>query len=333
MQATSQFPTKLLIIGASGYIGGAVLAKLLEPSQAGKWDITALVRKEDYIPKLQELGVKTLIGTLDSTEVLIKAASEVDAVLNLADSDHLAGVKAIVEGLNNSQGKKIFIQTSGSDKIIDDARGEYASEKIYSDLNIDEIRSLSSSMPHHEVDTFIFENSGAVQSMIVCPPTIYGISKGPFNNISQQVPGLIKAFIQFGHTATIGNGSNIWNNVHVNDLASFYVVLLEKALAGEASTGKEGFYFCESGEHAWKDVVAKIAEELYKRKIIEKAEVGKYTTEEVDQYFGTLGWVFIASNSRSRADRARKLGWKIDGLNGSILDCIGAEIDVILAKQ
>ena len=333
MQATTKSPTKLLIIGASGYIGGAVLAKFLEPSQAGKWDITALVRKEEYIPKLKELGVKTLIGTLDSTEVLIKAASEVDAVLNLADSDHLSGVKAVIEGLNKSQGKRIFIQTSGSDKIVDDARGEFASEKIYSDLDIEEIRALPSSMPHHEVDTFIFESSGAVQSIIVCPPTIYGISKGPFNNISQQVPGLIKAFIQFGYTATIGNGSNIWNNVHVNDLASFYLLLLEKALVGEASVGKEGFYFCESGEHVWKDVVAKIAEELNKRKIIQQEEVGKYTTEEVDQYFGMLGWVFIASNSRSRADRARKLGWKVDGSNGSILDCIGGEIEAILAKQ
>jgi len=155
-QTTNNTPTKVLLIGASGYIGGAILAKLLEPSQAGKWDITCLVRKEDYIPKLKELGVSVILGSLDSTEVLTKAASEADAVINVADSDHLVGVKAIIEGLKKSGGKKVFIQTSGSDKIFDDARGEYASDKIYSDLNMDEIRSLPPSMPHNDVDNYVY---------------------------------------------------------------------------------------------------------------------------------------------------------------------------------
>lgn len=50
----------------------------------------------------------------------------------------------------------------------------------------------------------------------------------------------------------MGKGRNIWNNVHVEDLADFYVLLLEKAIAGEASSGKEGgWYFAENGEHSF----------------------------------------------------------------------------------
>lgn len=105
---------------------------------------------------------------------------------------------------------------------------------------------------------------------------------------------------------------------------------MQKALEGKASTGKDGFYFCESGEYYQKDVVAKIGTELYKHKAISQAEPVQYTTEEVNEYLGKVGWVFLASNSRSKSDRARELGWR--PTRGTIFDSIEAEVEVILKE-
>ena len=108
------------------------------------------------------------------------------------------------------------------------------------------IHAIPLTQIHRNVDTYIFDNSTNFDSIIVAPPTIYGLGTGPFNRLSQQVLGLIQGHIHYGRAATLGKGLNVWNNVHVEDFANVFVLLLQKALEGKASTGKEGFYFCES---------------------------------------------------------------------------------------
>jgi len=206
-------------------------------------------------------------------------------------------------------------------------------KKIYSDLDMESIHGLAITQPHKDVDQYIFDNSQSFESIIVSPPTIYGISKGPFIRQSQQIPLLIRGFIKYGKPATIGKGINIWNHVHVDDLADFYFLLLEKALKGEASTGKDGWYFCESGEHYLKDLVAKIGEELFKRNAIQQAEVVEFKPEEVDVYLSHHAWWSIGANSRSRAERARALGWKPSSKKQSAFESIGPEVETILAAE
>lgn len=329
-------PIKIFITGATGYIGGTVLDKLLHASHQGKWEITALTRSESTIPKFKEIGVTPLIGGLDDTEILTKAASEADVVLHLADADHLPSAKALVQALNSSSTggrRKIYIHCSGTGILIDEARGEYASDKIYNDQDIESIHAIPITQLHRDVDTYIFENSQNFDSIIVAPPTIHGIGTGPFKRISQQIPKLISTYIKYGKAATLGKGLNVWNNVHVEDLGDFFALLLQKALEGKASVGKEGFYFCESGEHQLKDVVAKVGEVLYKRKLISQAEPVQWTTEEVNEHLGQYGWLAIASNSRCKSDRARALGWKPTGTRGSVFDSIEAEVDYVLNEQ
>jgi len=325
---------QIFITGATGYVGGSILAKLLEPSQSGKWDITALVRSEDAVSKLKQMGVKTIIGSLENEELLIKTVGEADAVINTADSDNLAAVQSIIKGLKQSKRThKIFLHNSGTAIMADMARGDYPSGKVYSDMKMDEIHAPPLQLPHRNVDDYIFQNSQGIQSIIICPPTIYGVGTGQFKRLSKKVPGFIKAFLGFlgfGYTATIGYGTNIWSHVHIEDLTNFYLLVLEKALIGQASTGKDGFYFCESGEHAWKDIVVRIAKELYKHNAIKQAEIGKYTTEEVDKYFGMIGWIGIGSNSCSSADKARKLGWKPKNERINVFDSITQEVEVML---
>ncbi len=330
---TNNTPVKLFITGATGYIGGSALSKLLQTSQKGKYDITVLTRSETTVPKFKELGVNVLIGDLDSADLLTQAAIDSDAVLHFAHADHLPAVKAFIKGLNTNDGKRrIFIHTSGTSVLADRAMGAYASETIYNDTDIETIHALPLTQPHKDVDSYIFENNQNFDSIIVAPPTIYGLGTGPFNRHSGQVPGLTRAFIKAGKAGTVGKGLNKWSNVHIDDFTNFSAFLLEKALEGNASVGYNGWYFCRTGEHVWRDINLKIAEELHKHKAIISPDVVEFTNEEIDSFIGHLAWHAFGSNSRSRSDRALQLGWKPNEHNPNIFETIAEEVKTILEE-
>ena len=104
------------------------------------------------------------------------------------------------------------------------------------DVKADTHENIPDTAWHRNVDLMVYETgrSGLVNTYIICPPLIYGTSNGPFNRDSQQVPLMIKCSIKFGYPIHVGKGVNIWNNVHIEDLASFYILLLEKALVDSA---------------------------------------------------------------------------------------------------
>ena len=217
--------------------------------------------------------------------------------------------------------------------LVDDSRGDVTGEQVYSDFDIETIRAIPVNKPHKDVDNFVLDNYQGFESITLCPPTIYGIGLGHFQRHSNQIPRLIRTYVKHGSVATVGKGVNIWNNIHVEDLADFYLFVLEKALEGKAQTGKDGWYFVETGEHYLKDVVAEIGKQLFKHKAIKQEEVTQFTPEEVEKYLGPAGWVFIGSNSRSRADRAKTLGWKPSGKKGTVIDSIAEEVETLLAEE
>lgn len=94
----------------------------------------------------------------------------------------------------------------------------------------------------------------------------------------------------------IGEGKARWNNVHVNDLADLYVLLVEKAVEGDKSEelwGEKGYYLAENGEHVWKElagVMGRKAEELgFVRGKLEEKSLGKDEAVEVAG-FEAVSW-------------------------------------------
>ena len=71
-----------------GYIGGAVLYRLLQHPSAKTFDITALVRSPEKAKKLEKLGVKAVVGSfkkdLDVTE---KLSEQSHIVFNCVSAD------------------------------------------------------------------------------------------------------------------------------------------------------------------------------------------------------------------------------------------------------
>jgi len=314
---------RVFITGVTGYIGGAILVHYLNHHDTKNYSYSALVRSLDHAAKLPE-HVQRVIGDLDSAEVITKAAGDADLILHCANSDHLPSANAIVAGMIGK--KNILVQTSGTGILVDDSKGGYESKFVYSDLDMKSIHDVPVTQPHRNVDSFLFDSEVSDRVIIVCPPVIYGLGSGE-KKISQQIPGIINASLRTKKIQSIGPGLNVWNHVHIEDLAELYVLIGRKSLSGEISGGKnDGFYFCESGEHRWIEIYRKLAEIFYKKGITASADVETLTSDQVilDTY-GKYAFMALGSNSRCSADRARKIGWKPS--RESLFDTLEKEVE------
>ncbi|KAI5997249.1 hypothetical protein F5J12DRAFT_895891 [Pisolithus orientalis] len=270
---TSTNISTIFFTGATGYIGGTVLTRLVDHPTFANFEITLLIRpsKKDKISTFHSLGLNTVLGSYNDLDILEEQASKADIVFSIADVDNLAAAQAILRGLTkryDATGQQpLLIHTSGTAVLVDDAKGLHPTDVVYDDLNPDQIETLAITQPHRKVDVAIVDADK--RAYIILPSTIYALAKTKFvdlglqNPRSQQIPRLIRAGLLKGQGGMVGKGENVWPNVHIDDIADLYIVVCENALSGKASHGREGFYFGENGEHKLYDLSKVVAQELY----------------------------------------------------------------------
>jgi len=317
---------KIFITGASGFIGGSVLSLLLKNPN---FEVTALIRDKERAKKLDDLGVKSAIGSLDDSKLLTSISEESDVVLHTADADHLGSVKAIIKGLNQrsekSKKKPILIHTSGTGVLMEIFNGDQT-ERFFPESALGDIEGHPKNALHREIDIEVLQagESGKIDAIIVCPPMIYGEGTGPFNQHSVQIPLMITSSIKAKTSFYVGKGLNIWNNVHVLDLADFYILVLEAALNGKAPVNRDGYYFCENGEAIIGEINQALAKCLHKRGLVAEPVSKSVSEEEGKKLYGPFGGA-VTSNSRGKAEKARKLGWK--PTRPSLFETLDAEVE------
>jgi len=129
------------------------------------------------------------------------------------------------------------------------------------------------------------------------------------------VPNLVAAILKRGKGFTVRGGKNIWNCVHIRDITVLYRLLLEAAVRGGkgADWNEEGYYFAENGDFVWGELTREITKRVAAKGYIKSDEVDELELEEVMK-FHQFGHVLWGSNSRGKAERARKnLGWTPTG--------------------
>lgn len=336
-------PLQLLLTGASGFIGGTTLRTLLEREDVrnGNMEITCIIRGGDRAKLLRDqLGVKTVVADLDDVDAVEKAAEGADIIIDTANADHPKGAAAMAKGLEKRKavtGKQgIFIHSSGTGALTDDARGEFAAEKIYEDIDCADIRAIPTTYVHRGTDIEVQNPSdaGKLKGYIVMPPLIYGRGTGPFSRTSVQIPALIRGTLKLGQAPYIGKGLGMWNGVHVQDLVDLYMMLMEDGLSGspKAPTGAEGYYFCATDTYQWKELAAEVGKRLHAKGAISTPEARTVTAEEEADVFGAWSGFAYASNSRSKAGKACTLGWKPKHHTTGLFDSIDAEYEAVLEE-
>ncbi|EJD06859.1 NAD-binding protein [Fomitiporia mediterranea MF3/22] len=336
----------IFLTGATGYIGGSVLWCLLNHKDAKNFDFKVLTRDPAKAKLLEEkFGVEAVVGSNSDLDKIETLSQEADYVIATADVDDLGAAKATLRGLkkyHEENGKvPIYIHTSGTGVLADNAAGMYASEKIYDDSKVEDIESLDpKTQMHREIDIEVVsaDRAGYVRTYIILPSTIYGIAKNGFteagiqNPHSQQVPMLIRASIDRGQGGMVGLGKNKWPNVHIDGVADLYIVLFDKIRADVNSVphGREGYYFGASGEHDLYEVGKAIAQALVELGQGKSAEPATFTKEEIDKYFG--GSPYLGSNSRCVPNRSLALGWKPVHTTKDLLASVKPEILELIAS-
>ncbi|KAG8747798.1 hypothetical protein FRC10_011243 [Ceratobasidium sp. 414] len=323
MPATS---IKIFILGATGYIGGAIVTELLRTSVA--FTITALVRKDQDVETLEVLGIKTIKGSFTDVDKIEEASREADIVYNAADADDMSLTQAVLKGLKSKKERGILIQTR-SVNITHNTSLE------------DDVKGIPPTQPHRNVDL-----EGEIDAYIIAPSCIYGIGDGPVNKLSQQVPRMIRsaciiplvgrrltekfcrAAIEFKQPVYVGKGTNLWNNVHISDLIPLYNIILNLALSVRSGQTPRpevytNFYFASVREHAWGDIAKRIGPILLAKGKVEKAEARSIKASKIENFSA------LSTNSRSVSERGRNLGWTT--VAKSLEDSLEENIDAVLA--
>lgn len=117
--------TTILYLGATGYIGGAALDRILDTDKDSNLRVTVLVRDKAKAAAFATVDPRLtpLTGSLGDLELLETQASKHDVVVNTANADDLPATEAILRGMakrtKETGVKSILIHTSGTGMLSD----------------------------------------------------------------------------------------------------------------------------------------------------------------------------------------------------------------------
>lgn len=195
---------QVFLTGASGYIGSSVLRALVAHEHA----VTALVRTEEKARAVRDAGARAVIGDASDAAEVRRLASAADAVVHTASAPDVDAVfvPAVLEALGGTQ--KAFVHTGG---IF-----TFGASADISEQSPVAPPALTSWRVPNEARV----RASEVRTTVVAPGIVYGRGGG--------IPMM---FVGDGEheVRLVGDGSQRWTTVHVDDLGELYVLALERA--------------------------------------------------------------------------------------------------------
>jgi nucleoside-diphosphate-sugar epimerase len=217
---------RILVTGASGFVGHALCARLLEQGH----EVGALVRREGSQPA----GTRPLAGDLGDRERLIETlvGERPDCVVHLAaeiasqrserkiQEVNVRGTARLLDACLTLAGgepaagpRLVFASTV----VTGDARGALLREETPLPVQTPYGRSKQ------EGERLVLESG--LPAVVIRPSHVYGPGGWYANE-------LIAHLRQPGRFAVIGAGTNLWDVVHVDDVAAALVLAAERAAPG-----------------------------------------------------------------------------------------------------
>jgi nucleoside-diphosphate-sugar epimerase len=279
---------RVFVTGATGFIGSAVVAELLDAGHQA----VGLARSDEAAEALARAGAEVHRGSLEDLDSLAQGAAAADGVIHTAyihDFSRMADAAqtelraietfgAALEGTNRP-----LVITTGTALV---KPGEVATEE-------DTAQPGPAAHPRARVEEEATELvARGVRLSIVRPgPSVHGEGDHGF------VPFLIEIARTKGTSGYVGDGSNRWPAVHRLDAARLYRLALENAPAGSVC-------------HAIADEgvpTREIAEIIGRHLNVPAVSVAP---DRAAEHFGWIGAFFSLDAPASSALTQQRLGWK-----------------------
>lgn len=111
-------------------------------------------------------------------------------------------------------------------------------------------------------------------------------------------------------------------------VGKFYNILFDAIVSGkQPASGRNGFYFLESGEYKQITLVEAIAKALHARGKVASPEAVKLSEADLDPESYKLALMEMGCNSRARGERSRQLGWNPPQKTEDFYASVQADVD------
>ena len=198
---------RIFITGASGFIGSAVTAELLEAGH----QVVGLARSEASAAATAAIGAEVHRGSLEDLDSLRAGAAAADGVIHLAFDHDFSRSRELAAEADARAIAAMGDVLAGSNRPIVIASGlGIAPGRVSTEAD-----RAPPGWPRRASEEVVIAlaERGVRGAVVRLPPTVHGRGDKGF------IPWIITAARKHGHAAYLGDGANRWPAVHRYDAA------------------------------------------------------------------------------------------------------------------
>lgn len=252
------------IIGASGYIGGAIANRV----QSMGHSVSGLTRRPEAAQRLSQAGITAVNGSIQDIPLLTQHALSADCVIYAAIEFNPAGfeaeyqaIRALISVLKGTNKSLIFTSGLG---VLGNSNQPMNEDSAYNPWPLVVRRVDTEQMLRTAADL------QQVNATIIRPGMVYGGKKGNGLNL------YVKGAIDLGLAPYLDKQENRWPVIHVDDLADLYVRVATKG------GGKPSVVHALTAERVTLKLIAQTVAERFE---LNKGSVG-WNAAQLEQVWG-----------------------------------------------
>jgi nucleoside-diphosphate-sugar epimerase len=242
---------RVFVTGGTGHTGSYSIPELI----AAGHEVTGLARSDTAAAAVSALGAKVRRGDLEDLDGLMEAAAEADGVIHVAHRQDLLPFG----GMDAVSAAELQVMLAYGEALAETGKPLVAAGSIGSSGQLG--RPATEQDPALPVGD---EHKGTLRVRNVVETAVIDLAERGVRssvvriaNIAHSttdrvgfLPTLIALAREKGVAGYPGDGANLWNAVHVRDLASVFRLALEKGSAGKHwhAVGDEGIPLREIAE-------------------------------------------------------------------------------------
>ncbi|PRY39689.1 SDR family oxidoreductase [Umezawaea tangerina] len=277
---------RVFITGATGLIGSAVVAELIDNGHR----VLALTRSDASAQAAEAAGAEPLRGSLTDLDVIRAGAAQADGAIHLAFGNDFSSPEALATCIAEENAALTAIGEAlvGSGKPFVTCSGTpYAPGRASTEEDPVPTDGPVGGRGRSVAAVLELASSGVRSSAVRLPRTVHNEGKGGFAGLLTTIAR------QTGVSGYPGDGTQRWPAVHALDAAVLFRLALEGAEAGTAWHA-----VADEGDQV-RDIAAVIGRRL-----------GLPVESVPAEGFGALGPIFAADQPSSSARTRQALGWE-----------------------